>query len=225
MCHGSNPQIIHVCVSDSAVCVWRGVGLYLADPAQLLTVKHCDLAGLAGRAGTYPSLAENAWFVNDLELAETRWITYTMFLWVCTHEVAHLDARTCVCSREIICKCLDCLLCSWAVHAARENVDACTGASKSSNSYLIYSLFICSLLRNNPMVMHGYENDLTCLCNAALPYRLLPLNVALWNIHRRQSKITFASLMHGRSPLRQNEPNTCNSCIPTQCIWSTMTHQ
>lgn len=36
------------------------------------TVKHCDLAGFSGRAGTCPSLAENAWFVNDLELAETR---------------------------------------------------------------------------------------------------------------------------------------------------------
>lgn len=76
-------------------CVTERV-LYLADSPLLLTVKHCDLAGLAGRAGTCPSLAENAWFVNDLELAETCWITYTMFPWVCTHEFAHLDAHICV---------------------------------------------------------------------------------------------------------------------------------
>lgn len=107
------------CVCVTVLCVRQRAGLYLADSPQLLTVKHCDLAGLDGRAGTCPSLAENAWFVNDLELAEMRWITYTMFLWVRTHEFAHLEARVCVCAREIICKCLYCVLCFCAVHTAR----------------------------------------------------------------------------------------------------------
>lgn len=63
----------NVCACDSVVCACATeTGLYLADSPQLLTVKHCDLAGLAGRAGTCPSLAENAWFLNDLELAEAR---------------------------------------------------------------------------------------------------------------------------------------------------------
>lgn len=122
-----------VCVWQCCECVWQRAALYLADSPQLLTVKHCDLAG---RAGTCPSLAEDAWFVNDLELAETRWITCTMFLWVCTHEFAHLDARVSACAWRIICKCLDWVLCVRTVHAV-ENGDACISASEIQNSYLI----------------------------------------------------------------------------------------
>lgn len=100
------------------VCVWQFC-MYVTESrpisGRFSTVKNCDLAGFAGRAGTCPSVAENAWFVNDLELAETPWIAYTMFLWACTHEFAHLDARICICKWEIVCKCLDCLLCFCAV--------------------------------------------------------------------------------------------------------------
>lgn len=117
------------------------------------TVKHCDLAGFAG---TCPSLAENAWFVNDLELAETRWITYTMFLWVCTHEFAHLDACVHLYMRDHLqmfrfCIVLLCCACSVG------DVDPRVHANKSPNSYLICNLFIYRAFCKAPMAMYWYE--------------------------------------------------------------------
>lgn len=189
MCHGSNPQIIHVCVSDSAVCVcvWSGRSCTAPNSQTLWSGRprwqswHLSLSGWERVVCEWPGAGWDT--LNHLHH-----VSVGLHAWVCTSGCSHMRllARDHLQMFRLSAVLLSRARSPW-------NVDACTGASKSSNSYLIYSLFICSLLRNNPMVMHGYENDLTCLCNAALPYRLLPLNVVLWNIHRRQRKITFAS--------------------------------
>lgn len=175
----------NACVWQCCVCmcVRQRAGLYLADSPQFLTVKYCDLAGLAGRAGTCPSLAENAWFVNDLELAETRWITYTMILWVCTHEFAHLDARVWACVWEIICKCLYCVLCFCVVHAVCGEC-WCLYMCKQKSKFIfnLQSIYIQSSMQGS----HGHVLkwnwfDMVMNCST-VAYIWNTTDIPLWNV-------------------------------------------
>lgn len=99
------------------------------------------------------------------------------FLWVCTHEFAHLDAGD---HLQMF------MLCTMFLCCVR---NACICASKSPNSCLICNLFIFHVVFLRSQVMK---------CSAAIKMYQIPwLNAFLHSIHRKLFKTvetTFASV-------------------------------